>query len=86
MRGSWSVSLAFCPLQYATFRYLPLEFRVLSVNVCDIVWTSVLSYFSHKDAPVDESGCDMDTEGSSKRAEVMREAAAQKRHASRGGK
>lgn len=24
---------------------------MLSVNVCDIAWTSVLSYFSHKAAP-----------------------------------
>lgn len=45
------VSFFFCPLQFITFRYLPLEFRVLSVNVGDIAWTSVLSYFSHKTAP-----------------------------------
>eukprot|EP00752_Nemacystus_decipiens_P015996 g14301.t1 len=50
VRGSWAVSLCFCPVQFITFRYLPLEFRVLSVNVCDIAWTSVLSYFSHKSA------------------------------------
>lgn len=78
------VSLAFCPLQYATFRYLPLEFRVLSVNVCDIVWTSVLSYFSHKGAPVAEYGRDVNRGGAPKRGEVIREAAPNKRHASRG--
>lgn len=43
--------MCFCPVQFITFRYLPLEFRVLSVNVCDIAWTSVLSYFSHKATP-----------------------------------
>ncbi|CAN0033251.1 unnamed protein product [Ectocarpus sp. 12 AP-2014] len=48
VQGSWLLSLLFCPLQFATFRYLPLEFRVLSVNACDIAWTSVMSYFSHK--------------------------------------
>ena len=51
VRGSWAISALFCPIQFVTFRYLPLEFRVLSVNVCDIAWTSVLSYFSHKAAP-----------------------------------
>lgn len=50
MRAAWTVSILFGPLNYVTFRYLPLELRVLSVNVCDIVWTSVLSYFSHKHA------------------------------------
>lgn len=47
------MSLVFCPLQFVTFRYLPLEFRVLSVNVCDIAWTSVMSYFSHKAVPTE---------------------------------
>ncbi|CAN0268855.1 unnamed protein product, partial [Hapterophycus canaliculatus] len=51
VHGSWAVSFFFCPLQFLTFRYLPLEFRVLSVNVGDIAWTSVLSYFSHKPRP-----------------------------------
>ncbi|CBN75087.1 conserved unknown protein [Ectocarpus siliculosus] len=53
VQGSWLVSLLFCPLQFATFRYLPLEFRVLSVNACDIAWTSVMSYFSHKAVPAE---------------------------------
>lgn len=61
VRGSWVVSFVFCPLQFATFRFLPLEFRVLSVNVCDIAWTSVLSYFSHKAAP--EKGSRSDGDG-----------------------
>lgn len=51
VRGAWAVSFFFWPLNYVTFRYLPLELRVLSVNVCDIVWTSVLSYCSHKVVP-----------------------------------
>lgn len=48
VRGAWAVSLVFSPLQYVTFRFMPLELRVLSVNICDLAWTSVLSYFSHK--------------------------------------
>ncbi|CAM9757238.1 unnamed protein product, partial [Sphacelaria rigidula] len=46
--GTWAVSVVFSPLNYITFRYCPLELRVLSVNVCDIAWTFVISYFSHK--------------------------------------
>lgn len=48
IRSTWALSLVFSPLQYLTFRYLPLELRVLSVNASDAVWTFVLSYFSHR--------------------------------------
>eukprot|EP00903_Cladosiphon_okamuranus_P008990 g8600.t1 len=67
VRGSWVVSFCFCPLQFITFRYLPLQFRVLSVNVCDIVWTSVLSYFSHKATPAPEEATRED-DGAGRRA------------------
>lgn len=69
------VSFFFCPLQFVTFRYLPLEFRVLSVNVCDIAWTSVLSYFSHKSPPKEgeEKARRADANGGRKRASARRE-------------
>lgn len=71
VHGSWVVSFFFCPVQFLTFRYLPLEFRVLSVNVGDIAWTSVLSYFSHKgpsEADYQEKMIKTDGGGSRKRA------------------
>ncbi|CAM9707711.1 unnamed protein product [Choristocarpus tenellus] len=48
VRGTWAISLLFCPIQFFSFRYLPLQFRVMVVNLCDIGWTSVLSFFSHR--------------------------------------
>ncbi|KAG5191006.1 hypothetical protein JKP88DRAFT_160175, partial [Tribonema minus] len=54
--GSWGVSVLFWPLQWACFRYLPLQLRVLSINVCDVAWTAVLSFFSHK--PDEDGGED----------------------------
>jgi Mpv17 / PMP22 family len=55
LRGSWGVSVLFWPLQWACFRYLPLQLRVMSINVCDVAWTAVLSFFSHKGDADDES-------------------------------
>ncbi|CAN0089459.1 unnamed protein product [Ascophyllum nodosum] len=47
VQATWVVSF-FSPIQFLSFRYLPLELRVLPVDLCDIVWTSVMSYISHK--------------------------------------
>lgn len=41
------VSLALCPIQFISFRYLPVETRVLVVNLCDLIWMSIVSYISH---------------------------------------
>lgn len=79
VRGSWVVSFFFCPLQFVTFRYLPLEFRVLSVNVCDIAWTSVLSYFSHK-APPQKEAARIDDGGAGTRALGRRERTTRQQH------
>ncbi|CAM9600541.1 unnamed protein product [Phaeothamnion confervicola] len=49
LRGSWGVSIVFWPIQYWTFRYMPLQFRVMVVNLCDVCWTATLSFFSHRD-------------------------------------
>lgn len=85
VRGSWVVSFCFCPLQFLTFRYLPLEFRVLSVNLCDIAWTSVLSYFSHKAPPEEEEASRTDDRGARKRAIARRERTKNKTSAGRNG-
>lgn len=47
LKGGWAVSLLFLPLEFSTFRYLPLEFRVLVVNLTDVAWTAVVSFYSH---------------------------------------
>ena len=38
---------ALMPLQFLSFRFLPLSLRVLSVNAVDLVWTGVISFVSH---------------------------------------
>lgn len=47
LKGGWIVSLLFLPLEFATFRCLPVQFRVLVVNLTDVAWTAVVSYFTH---------------------------------------
>jgi hypothetical protein len=42
-----AVSLALCPIQFISFRYLPVETRVLVVNICDLIWMSIVSYVAH---------------------------------------
>ena len=46
--GSWAVSAVLFPIQWASFRYLPVEARVLSVNLIDVCWTATMSWFSHR--------------------------------------
>ena len=48
MCGSWAVSAVLFPIQWASFRYLPVEARVLSVNLIDVCWTATMSWFSHR--------------------------------------
>ncbi|TFJ83962.1 hypothetical protein NSK_005057 [Nannochloropsis salina CCMP1776] len=49
LKGGWGVSLMFLPLEFATFRCLPLRLRVLVVNLTDVVWTAVVSFFGHRE-------------------------------------
>ncbi len=35
------------PLQFLSFRFLPLSLRVLSVNAVDLIWNGVVSFVSH---------------------------------------
>lgn len=48
LQASWATSLLLCPLQFSCFRYLPLSFRVLSVNCIDVIWDAVLSFMAHR--------------------------------------
>lgn len=51
LKGGWAVSLLFLPIEFSTFRFLPVHLRVLMVNLTDVLWTAVVSYFSHHAAP-----------------------------------
>ncbi len=41
-------SLAFVPVQLLAFKYFPLKYRILYMNVQDIVWNAVVSFMAHK--------------------------------------
>ena len=47
LRASVVTSSALMPLQFLSFRFLPVQLRVLSVNAVDLVWTAVVSFVSH---------------------------------------
>jgi hypothetical protein len=47
LRASVLMSSALMPLQFLSFRFLPVQLRVLSVNAVDLVWTAVVSFVSH---------------------------------------
>ena len=46
--GGLGVSLMLCPVQFVSFRYLPVSTRVLVVNFCDLAWMAAVSFTSHK--------------------------------------
>ncbi|CAN0124416.1 unnamed protein product, partial [Heterosigma akashiwo] len=56
LRGSWSVSAVCLPVQFASFRYVPVRYRVLLVNCIDLAWTATMSFFSHKESAEEGGG------------------------------
>jgi len=48
LKASWYTSLLFFPIQFLSFRCLPVPFRVLAINCQDIVWTAVVSFISYR--------------------------------------
>jgi hypothetical protein len=51
-------SAALLPIQFISFRFLPVQLRVLSVNALDLVWTAVVSFVSHNgDVEDDKAVC-----------------------------
>lgn len=42
-------SAAFTPVQFYSFRYLPVRYRVLVVNVCDVLWYATVSLGRHSE-------------------------------------
>ena len=47
LKASVMASSALMPIQFLSFRFLPVQLRVLSVNAVDLIWTAVVSFASH---------------------------------------
>ena len=45
---SWLSSTLLTPMQFIAFRYLPLELRVLFMNIQDVLWIAIVSYMAHR--------------------------------------
>lgn len=41
-------SIGFMPMQVTAFRILPTQFRLLYMNIQDIIWNAVVSFMAHK--------------------------------------
>ena len=49
IHASWKASLmGLAPMQLLSFHFLPMELRVLAVNVQDVIWVTVMSYVTHR--------------------------------------
>jgi len=49
LRGAFLTSAAFTPIQFCSFRYLPVKSRVLVVNLCDVAWYAAVSCGRHSE-------------------------------------
>jgi Mpv17 / PMP22 family len=48
VRASWKSSLFWSPVQLLSFKYVPLHFRVVAVNLQDIAWSATISCMAHR--------------------------------------
>lgn len=48
VKASWIASLGLAPIQFLAFRFLPARYRVLAVNLQDVVWVCIMSYVTHR--------------------------------------
>ena len=48
LRASWVTSLLLMPLEFVCFRFLPVTFRTLAMNITDIIWGTVISFMAHR--------------------------------------
>jgi len=47
--ASWKAScMGLAPMQLLSFHFLPMELRVLAVNVQDVIWVTVMSFVTHR--------------------------------------
>lgn len=49
IKASWKASvMGLAPMQLMSFHFLPVELRVLAVNVQDVIWVCVMSFVTHR--------------------------------------
>ena len=48
LTASWVTSIGLFPIQFFSFRFLPVTLRVLAINCVDVIWDTVVSYFAHR--------------------------------------
>jgi Mpv17 / PMP22 family len=48
VKASWRSSLFWSPVQLLSFKYVPLHFRVIAVNLQDIAWSATISCMAHR--------------------------------------
>jgi len=48
LRAGTAATLALCPADFLVWRYLPPKARQMGMNMIDLVWTAVISYFAHR--------------------------------------
>eukprot|EP00980_Cylindrotheca_fusiformis_P025697 scaffold14497_cov119-Cylindrotheca_fusiformis.AAC.1 len=48
VKTGWATSFLLMPLTFMCFRFLPISFRVLGINLVDVIWDGVLSFEVHK--------------------------------------
>ena len=48
VKASWLAALGLAPFQLLSFRYLPMTWRVLAVNLQDVIWVMAMSYVTHR--------------------------------------
>ena len=46
--ASWAAALILSPFQICAFRYLNVKWRVLWMNIQDIIWIAMMSYVTHR--------------------------------------
>jgi len=48
IKASFLTSLSLLPLEFVCFRWLPVDYRSLSVNIIDVIWDGVISFMTHR--------------------------------------
>mmetsp|Transcript_6915 Transcript_6915/g.15203 ORF Transcript_6915/g.15203 Transcript_6915/m.15203 type:complete len:352 (+) Transcript_6915:185-1240(+) len=54
VHASWYAAMGLAPIQFITFRFLPITLRVLAVNLIDVIWVMFMSYSTHRTREVSE--------------------------------
>jgi hypothetical protein len=48
LRASWATSFLLMPLEFVSFRFLPVTFRTLAMNLTDVFWDTIVSFMTHR--------------------------------------